>query len=434
MNNHAGVAPDHAIMQGIIRIGRYMDRTEALYDLHTANNLGVGVIGMSGAGKTYTLKQLIHSYYNLGTQVVILDVHGDYDEIPGIPSEWVEDIWYGYTGNVARINPLHVEANAAGGLYIALKQFIHIVSLFNPSFGSKQRALMQRAVKDVYEEHGFDFRDEQTWGLPAPTLQDLKDYLSEIRQAIDMGVSMDTFSKFRQWKADENAECIYERIGREVYDLLPKTKKEKEELGIESSEKDRTKEKGYDPKHRLKWDVGRVEDAIETISTMIDSGLFGMDKLNLKGGKINRVVLNDLHETDQQALIHLIMSRLFNLAYRTYPHDQPKIPRMMVVLDEGKIAKAISRTEMSPINRISTEARKFGLGMMFGVQSSDHLTEDVRRGCGLTIVLPVHPTDIGNTTRLFQINQDDLRKLRAKSDGLVYMRAGRFLTTHLFAP
>jgi hypothetical protein len=431
MNNLAEMR-NSEVNSGLIRLGRHLDKTEALYDLHAASNLGIGVVGASGSGKTYTLKALVSSYLRLGATPVILDVHGDYDDIPGVPETMVHTIEYGYTGGAGRINPLHVEANAAGGVYIAMKQFLLIVALFNPSMGSRQKATLGRAVKELYERYGFVLRDERTWTNQPPTLKALRAHLHDILEASNAKIELDVYKELKERKkrlrddglSDENKRALINEISDLALSQL-----------TDDDEDDEVASDGCDSKkYRHKWDPKRVEDVMDTISTMIDSGLFGDDSLTLKSGRVNRIVLTALHETDQQALIHLILSRLFNVAYRTFPHNQPKVPRMMVVLDEGKIAKAISRSEMSPINRISTEARKFGMGLMLGVQSSDHMTDDVRRGCGLTIILPVHPTDVANTTRVFQLSQDDLRGLRPRSDALVYMRAGRFLPTHLFAP
>lgn len=387
MNNPAAMLDNPVNQNAMIRLGRHFDRTEAIYDLNIASNLGIGVVGMSGSGKTHTLKRLIHAYASMGTTIVILDVHGDYDNIPGLPDKMVRDTIYGYTGNTGRINPLHVEAKATGGLYLAIKQFGEVVKLFHRSLGQLQRSTLIRVAKGVYHRFGFRYQDPSTWSNPPPTLEDMLTYIADIFEGNALNEAVE----------DETDDAIASELSHA-------------------------------------WDEKRLGRVRELISGMVDSGLFGDDSLRLRMGSVNRFLLKGLSDSDMQALIHLIMSRLFNVAFRTFPHDEPKIPRMMVVLDEGKVVKSISQTEMSPINRIATETRKFGMGMMLGVQSGDHLTDDVRRNCGLTIVLPVHPSDIGNTARQFNINKDDLKNLRPQADGLVYMKSGRFVPTHMFAP
>lgn len=423
VNRNAALVPSVLYGPGILRLGRYADGGEALYDLTTATNHNIAAVGQSGSGKTFTIQQIVGAYHELGITTVILDVHGDYDEIPGVPAERIRTIRFSYDGGDATINPLHVQAGANGGVMMAVRQFLHVAKLFFPSLGSRQLSTLRRLVDGLYAEFGYDHNNPETWQREPPTVADLLEYATRIQVMHQAGTTPDVFKEMTKvWDEigrlppdvsdDERAERA-RVLGEKVHDMLSVV--EQDELAH--------------------WDPKRLDAVHDALTGMARSGFLGADSLSgIRPRYINRLLLRDLHVSDQTATIYLILDRLFNMAYRNYPGDSPKLPRMMIVLDEGKIAKTISTHELSPLNRIATEARKFGLGVVLGVQSTDHMTDDVRRNCGLIALLPVHQTEFGTTARQFGVSADDLRRLTPRSDGLLFLRNEAAKLTHLFAP
>jgi GTPase SAR1 family protein len=407
---------------GVIRLGRYTDNSIAHYDLQSATNFNAAILGQSGAGKTYTIKRLVRAYRDMGVMVVILDVHGDFQVIEGVDVNQILNTRFAYSEGDGRINPLHVQVGATGGLYIAIKQFINVVKMFNPSLGSRQSSVLRKLVQKLYRDFGFEHNDPTTWNNKAPTIHDLTGLCEDLMVELNSGISKNILSKVSAdiatlQKLDKNTADVvmterYAALGQSVVELQMSL----DEGGLGG------------------WDLKRLEDVHETIVPIRDSGLFGEDRLRLRPNVINRIALNGLHESDQVATIHLILDRLFNVAYREFEGDSPTMPRLIIVLDEGKIAKRISKSEMSPINRIATEIRKFGGGLVLGVQSSDHLTEDTRRNCGMIALLPVHPTDYANAQRMFQVSADQIKALRPKQDGLLYMHNSSMQQVRMFAP
>lgn len=71
------------------------------------NNSNFVCLGMSGAGKSTSLKHLILNEWEMGTKIIIIDPHGEYKEIcQNLGGDWIDVV--GGTGG--RINPFHIYA------------------------------------------------------------------------------------------------------------------------------------------------------------------------------------------------------------------------------------------------------------------------------------------------------------------------------------
>lgn len=398
---------EHTANYGVLRIGRYtVDQSPAVYDLTHAVNFNMAVLGESGSGKTHSIREILRFLHAHGTTNIIIDVHGDYQRLDGLPDGGLVDIHFAYANGTGTINPLRIDNADAGGLFRSVESFLRVVRLFNPNLGSRQASTLKSLVWELLEEYGFQGSDPSLWPSESPTVFDLRDFMREVVQSGELKMTPSVLKEARKAVADAgNIDAItsedertaaFAGIGSAVVRALD---------ALENSGGSRN--------------IKRIEDVLDTISDMCDSGLFGPDTLKIRPRAVNRLVLTGLNESHQLVMMHLIFDRLLNVALRQYPKDEPNLPRMMVTADEGKLLKAISNDSLSPLNRAVTEGRGFGLGVIMGVQSADHLTADTRRNCGLTLLLPVHNTDISSAARIFRVSDKDLGTLKPRSEGIV---------------
>jgi hypothetical protein len=122
------------------------------------------VVGMSGAGKTHTLRKMVSQMQESNEpdkplRFHVFDVHGDI-EIPGASTVmFSEQTTYG-------MNPLRVNADPHfGGLRKRVQGFISTVNRVMRSLGGKQEAALRNILYDVYAQHGFYQDDPSTWEI-----------------------------------------------------------------------------------------------------------------------------------------------------------------------------------------------------------------------------------------------------------------------------
>lgn len=181
----------------IINFGtRAKPSVPVIWDSKKSVNGHMLVCGMSGAGKTYTLKKIIKEMVETNTnpklRFHVFDVHGDID-IEGASSVmFSEQTEYG-------LNPLQVNADPHfGGIRKRTNTFISIVNKVMRSLGEKQEAALRNVLYDVYRNFGFDQDDIKTWqvdenpssfiphGLSA---EDVTKLLDENRLYIDVPIA-----------------------------------------------------------------------------------------------------------------------------------------------------------------------------------------------------------------------------------------------------
>jgi len=412
---------------GQFKLGRYTDAggDECIYDISKSSNFNLGLMGMSGVGKTYTISKVISAYSELITDVgeptiFILDVQGDFDSLAGVPDEKINHVNFAYAHGDGAVNPLHVDP--IGGIFVAVRSFVEIVKIFNNSLGARQAADLELIVNSLYKKFGFNKDDASTWNNEPPMLADLVEQVRTLIGSVKSGLEVDHLDAIKDILNKETLdECDIEtEDGLKKYaafgESVKKAIDQPRELGTHA-----------------KWNLERLESIEHTLVHMMSSGLFSGNNIKPEVGKINVYKLVKLQERDMLTVIHLLLDRIFSFAQRRAVTLNPTLPRMLVVLDEGKLAKESSKKALSPLNRIATEARKYGLGAILGVQSPDHISDDLRRNCAGFIIMPVHPSEYSGVKSRFHVDIQNIINLTPRSEGLVYLNDGRFRPVRLFA-
>jgi hypothetical protein len=352
---------------GGILLGYHKDGSPCLYMLDESINGHVCVLGMSGAGKTHTISRLVARYREHGMTVFIPDIQGDLDNVPG-----AVDIPFRYRGQHGSVNPLRVDRDPeSGGVYMAVRQVVQVIRMFATRLGSYQQADLMALANITYNEAGL-FQDQpSTWGNEPPTLNDMQRHGSNIFAEI----------------AGKEEDCYV---------------------------------RGHC------WNPKRLGTVMHVLDNIVNTGLFSGDDLHIERNAINRFDLTKLHDADKKVMMHLLLERVFEYARNTCKTLNPRRPRLVLVLDEGKYASTWMDDLLSPLNRIATEGRKYGLALIMGVQSLRHLSEDAADNFGMTLILKLSDISAKRASQIFRVPDALLEQMKPRHDALCSFNGGRF--------
>jgi len=149
------------------------DKDLVLWDSEQLVNGHTLIIGMSGSGKTFTLRKMIyHMLQSAGVDVPrihIFDVHGDI-RVEGASSvRFSEQTDYG-------LNPLRVNPDPHfGGVRKRIQSFIGTMNKSMKNMGVKQEAVLRNILVDLYASNGFRADDASTWSVDYDTAVPLTD-------------------------------------------------------------------------------------------------------------------------------------------------------------------------------------------------------------------------------------------------------------------
>ncbi|MBO9471099.1 DUF87 domain-containing protein [Endozoicomonas sp. G2_2] len=425
-----------------IRLGTSFSGAAFELPLAKAMNFNLGLVGASGSGKTTALSFLIEEYVKRGITVIALDTQGDQaGGTSGIEEAYVERMVFRYGDTQAQINPLQLHSNAdAGGPYSAIEDAIEVVRLLKPSLGDMQVADLRWLLCGFLERCGVDMLEKSTWDNERiGPWSAFRDYIREQLAALRAGVTSPFFKDFR--RASKLARKI--QSGREM--KVPSDWQHMLEArpgsALELSDLEEI------VRHRAS---GMFQDAIDgysdmdternprriailesIITNMIDSTLFDDDRLKIKPGRVNIIDLSNVSQRHMMSLIHLMLKRTFSIAQRFTRNLNPPVPWLMLALDESKLAVQTGKDVLAPINRIATEGRKYGMGLLLGVQHLGHLNGEIMSSLATKLILPIDRDKLAETCRRLMIKAGELEQIKPRSDGLIFLNKDAGVPVHL---
>ncbi|BAZ33623.1 putative AAA ATPase (plasmid) [Cylindrospermum sp. NIES-4074] len=145
----------------------------------TLSNGHILIIGMSGSGKTQTLKSISYELPKLFPNIrrVIIDYHGD-QQLP-------DEVYYPLNmESPYGINPLTIDLDTKGGG--PALQAIAVAAILRKALtmGANQEGLVIEILTKCYKQQGIFQETPSTWNNKPPTFQSLRD---EIQYRIEGG-------------------------------------------------------------------------------------------------------------------------------------------------------------------------------------------------------------------------------------------------------
>jgi hypothetical protein len=425
-----------------ILIGQTSKGEEIDWTFTEMNNFNALFMGMSGAGKTYTIHNMAARVFERGTTFHVIDIKGDFgyenfekSGLGGIvrPDDF-NDITFDYF-NGASINPMQIpRTKEGGGVLMTIEAMKSLVKTFSSSAGPKMLGYLDEVLKMVYENRGIVHDDEETWSRPSPDLNDLLAQIDLIFNVISSGLPvgsvteiMDAFgkAKARAEKAVgmmeiEEAERgeIEDKLETEAFKLVELlTGKVKQQFNYDNI-KAKKKSSGTVYEH---WKKDSLYSLRSIIASMVDSRLFTGNPSRTMPNKINRYDLSMISSQHQQVVMRIVASRVFAMGVmetRQKNSYNPKHPSHILIADEGKHVKEISQSALSPFNRIGTEGRGYGVGIWCGVQQPDQVTADLMKNFCTFFVLRTPESSVQEVSRMFGIKPAFLKLLKPQENAM----------------
>jgi len=168
-----------------------------------------------------------------------------------------------------------------------------------------------------------------------------------------------------------------------------------------------------DINYYLKKEVLKTLNVLELyISSMVESRVFSSNTPRPSGNKnVVRFDLSSLQDKSMFFLADLIVQRIFTRA--KLKGEQPA-PRTFVVIDESKLILPTGKEKENPfnyLNRIVTESRKFGLGIILVSQRISHYSKEMLSNIYCKVLLNLVQIKIRKTIKVTSKTADAIKEL-----------------------
>lgn len=338
------------------------------------------IVGASGTGKTYQLKNLIKQLLPQNVRLYVFDVHGDID----VNDEFVSVVRLSESSPYG-INPLIISADIDfGGVRKKIGSFLNMMQRYTSQMDSQQLAVIRNALKDLYEERGIYSEEPETWHNREnmPNLQDLH---AEIRN----------------------------RLRGFLRGIVNKTKDSIED----------------DVENYLKYESEKVlRDVYNKLDELQSKGIFKDNHPVFEREKpVWKLDIKALSDEEQGYVVEIMLEDIFFEAKKSGLKDDTDT---FVIIDEAH--KFISTESTHIINIMMREARKFGIGLIFASQSYSHFSEDIISNCASKLILGIDELYHDTMARKFGVEVNRIRLIQPHKTALCQMKAKRMLLNNRF--
>jgi len=328
------------------------------------------ITGGSGSGKSETLRSLAAELNHKNIPLVVFDLHGDLDLE-------LETISLDYRGNHS-INPLQLTSYSEidGGPIPKINELmLQFDYAIRNKLSSTMKSWLRHLLNFAYEQHGIIQEHPAGWYNDPPTFK----YLLELIKYPDEHIIASNQSKYI----------------RLLESITNSTK-----MAVENR-----------------------------LTAILEHPAFsGENSVKIEDIANNpvRILLKPLNTVDMQFLAaDTIIRQLY--AYQVskghITEEESRISkfRMFIMIDEVKILSGYRGKKDDPyaiLNRLATEARKFGMGMILASQIIGHFGRDIKSNAATKLIL--RTMDIDETKRCakeFKLKIDELAKLSRPGEG-----------------
>lgn len=376
------------------------NKKPVVWDSKKLINGHVLLVGKSGMGKTYTLKDMINQLYKSANKegkkirCHIMDVHGDIDVDGASVVKFSESTNYGF-------NPLVINPDKDfGGVRKRIQTFISTLNRTGFKLGPKQESALRNILLDLYSANGFYENDYKTWTLndpkrkykKNPTLEDACRFSNSKLKSMFLGTSSLAISslekvnrkqiqiqkKLKEINKTENSEDI--RVLKEEFD---KISNETQELFKQYLDNIKS---GNELNDLIKYDSKDVmKSVVERLENLNSIGIFKNETPPFDpNNPIWRYDIKALSTDEKKIFVSFILESIFFKAMeRGLQDDVVEI----IVIDEAHIF--VDDKDDNPINIIAKEARKYGVGLWAASQSTTHFHDDFTSNVSTKIILGI---------------------------------------------
>lgn len=326
--------------------------------------------GGSGSGKTNFLRSLITELTHQGYPSLVLDLHGDIEsDIPTLSLD--------YRGNHA-INPMALTSKSIidGG---PLPQTNELLQRFGEAlpkgFSPPQFAYLRSLLLFTYHLKGIKQDNPESWDNTPPSFKDLLKILKK-------------------------PEILKGNIKRDFVSMVPDVSKSTE-TALENKLMPILEHPAFSGKNLISIHKFLKEPA--------------------------RILLRPLQSLDMQFLaadtiLHQIFAYVQSLGHTSTDSDIDKF-RLFIIIDEVKLLAGYDgkiNDSFSILNRLSTEGRKYGLGLILASQMLEHYGREIRANSATKLVFkPMDDSEIKRLSKELKVNPKLVSDLSLPGEGFI---------------
>lgn len=377
------------------------------------------LVGGSGAGKTTLMLKILENASLEGKTVFLIDFHGDMM----IDSE--NHIKYTPRNSPYGINPFELEMSEESGGVDMQAEVVAIMmdTYFFDKMGKKQQSIMKRLIIDLYASKGIHDNDHTTWINKPPTMKELNKLIQYVHSEIEILENSDDITITR-----ESDKQIARNAIVTIKNILIKNSKEETRytnaIKTLSDEIDTLKEtrNGFSSIDISFYAQKTNKRSFESLFPYIDEvsrmSIFNGEKPRITSG-INRLDFSAFTAINKpniaRFLAEFTAQKIFRASMNSGTfagHDGIKF-RWVLAFDESKLALPSGREKSNPyniMNRIVTEARKYGLALFLASQRLEHYNDELLANIYTKIILDTKASDIVAISKAMGVHVDIVKQ------------------------
>lgn len=452
-------------------------------DAQTSVNPHMLFTGSSGAGKTSFLKSIIRHLSEIDKHVIVFDLKGDltindkhgvrlgnyihftawdspyginpFEIDTGVKIEELEKIIKNGVNNITEEQSFKVRNS---GPKVQVDRIVEIIQKnFLPNMGAYQKDILKYLLSDTYLSKGFKHNDIETWTNDLPSLKDTQALINRIKAFSNSptGVVLDEESiefiqkiqtniigtkslksRITETKDKKEIEKLIDELSKKSQYMLEQYMAYGNDVYTEkniSSNDEWFEARGINTEHySTKEAIRTVEKMSSYINALVDSGVFHSVRPPVKKG-LNIVNISGLDVEIQRFIVDVWLGKIFkackikgNYADRADKSRGEKCDTFAII-DESKLIAGNAREKNNPysyLNRIATEARGMGFGLVVAAQSAEHFPQDFLKNFDSQLVFKTGIADFDTVRKSFGLEKSAL-EFTQNSIGNVLVKIGK---------
>lgn len=376
--------------------------------------------GASGSGKSYLLREIISYLHCQNKHIHLVDLHGDL-ETPG-------DNTLQFGGHIAGlrygINPFQFDSSSVNAG--PKSQIPIIVSMFRSTYlssmGGIQELVLKGLCSDIYSLAGLEKNDPASWMVDdveekTPNLQDMLKLIGQILQYYKgpktIQTYLDTEIKHIKKLAKKHGEG-HDLVQKQHSAIINDISNYLHASYIEGAEKNpRLPTTKIDARVDLTaYSSSKALATLESLEmytkALIECDIFHSNPPPVRTGVVNRYNLQYISEEVRNFFVEALVAKIFRAGQirgeyskRINPSRGQKVDTY-IILDEIQALLPAGNEKNLPTqtyNRIASEARKYGIGLIVLTQSPGGFPTPMLSNITKRIGLKTNPIDVGDAKR-----------------------------------